>query len=460
MLKEELDQEKLRQQRKAEAKEVQAKEDRKGTPLGAELDLDAERAREKSELLAEREQVVRQIKEGAERKLEEARKFVADAKAEKPKEEKEEEKQTATQTQLWSFWTGKKKPEPAFLDPSLFKAPQGRKRKTLTIEEAKSGAKRLKADEGLAIALDQEREAGDSLEKARRDLKEVRKRQAVEEKRLANLGKEEKRGRPSKKKAALGTSSDLVPADGSEEERQRRLRLRLQKEEYHGKREDLTPGKRKTLTDFLDIEASKGHHRLGKTFWDRVSRETKVSVHNLKALCTEEGRQLTKDRAALRRKGKGRYWRLVVQQRTQGQRATRPEARGGAAKEEKDKVKQWLQREEQQGHEPEARDLLDQFQVELEDAVFHLEKEEKAWAALSEEEEKEAAEEISEKKARLRSLRQILEKGLATKQSKAYHEQQLLVWTEKVKRKPDLVFPMTEAEGPSRQKRRECTPER
>ena len=155
--------------------------------------------------------------------------------------------------------------------------------------------------------------------------------------------------------------------------------------------------------------------------------------------------KITKQRASLKRKGKGRYWRLVVTHRTQGKRAARELNRGGETKEEKDKVKDWLAREQALGHQPEAADLLDQFQLELEDLVHRLEQEEPQWKALSDADLKERSVEISEKQEHLKAARGILAKGLLTKQGRSYHQQILLLWTEMVKRKPDLVFPMTEA---------------
>ena len=113
-----------------------------------------------------------------------------------------------------------------------------------------------------------------------------------------------------------------------------------------------------------------------------------------------------------------------------------------------------MQKEGKFGHTPNAIDLLDQFQLELEDLVFHLQKQEPAWTAIidkldSEEAREEGFAEQIEAAAlgreRLESARKLLAKGLATKQSRGYHKQQLLCFTEKVERKPDLIFRMTEA---------------
>ena len=56
--------------------------------------------------------------------------------------------------------------------------------------------------------------------------------------------------------------------------------------------------------ELLDIDFAKGSHRLGKPFWDRKSADTGVSVHNLKSLITEEGRQITAHRLGLKRKAR------------------------------------------------------------------------------------------------------------------------------------------------------------
>ena len=330
----------------------------------------------------------------------------------------------------------------------------------MTVQEAEAERKRAKGEDGVLSALLDQSYAIDEVKKAAAELKEVRRLEAKQEKRLVSLGAEETRGRkchPSKKATAL------LPSDESEE-RTAKLRARLQRDKHFGKREDLTPAKRKYLEEFLDLEASQGAHRLGKPFWDRISKETAVSVHNLKTLITEEGRKITKSRALIKKRGKGRYWRHIVSHRSQGQRAMRPDKLGGEVREEKDKVRAWLKKEESRGHEPEAADLLDQFQLELEDFVFHCEKEEKQWKEweekLTEDELKEKAVEITEGRNKLKAARSILAKGFSSKQNRAYHQQQLLLWCEKVRRKPDLVFPMTEVEASSKQKERECKPER
>ena len=69
-LMEELDQEQLRKQQKAEAQEVAAKAKRKGRPLAAELDEEVLQTQQDKELLAERADVLKQMKQGAQRKLE------------------------------------------------------------------------------------------------------------------------------------------------------------------------------------------------------------------------------------------------------------------------------------------------------------------------------------------------------------------------------------------------------
>ena len=177
----------------------------------------------------------------------------------------------------------------------------------------------------------------------------------------------------------------------------------------------------------------------------------------MKTLISEQGRKITAARAGIKRKGKGRYWRLVVQHRSQGQRAAQPDKQGGQVREQKDKVKAWLKNEEQRGHEPAAEDLLDQFHLELEDLIFHLEAEEPQWQLWQlhfegdelKEESKEKIKEISTKREQLKAARGIIAKGFQSKQGRGYHQQQLLMWCEKIRRKPDLVFPMTEAEGSS-----------
>ena len=182
--------------------------------------------------------------------------------------------------------------------------------------------------------------------------------------------------------------------------------------------------------------------------------ECTVTLQSLKQLVIVEGREVTAAKLSVLRKGKGRYWRMVVQSRSQGQRATRPDALGGIHRPEKDKVREWLQKEESFGHTPNALDLLDQFQLELEDLIFNLEKEEPAWTAIldkldSEEAREEGFVEQVEAAAagreKLASARLLLSRGFASKQNRGYHKQQLLCFTEKVERKPDLIFPMTEA---------------
>ena len=117
-----------------------------------------------------------------------------------------------------------------------------------------------------------------------------------------------------------------------------------------------------------------------------------------------------------------------------------------------------MQKEESFGHTPNALDILDQFQLELEDIVFNLQKEEPAWTAIIDKLDSEEAREegfagqieaAAAGRERLESTSKLLAKGFATKQSRGYHKQQLLCFFEKVERKPDLIFPMTEAVGSS-----------
>ena len=216
------------------------------------------------------------------------------------------------------------------------------------------------------------------------------------------------------------------------------------KERYTGKREDLGPGKRKRLTQLIDIEVSKGEARLGIEFWKRLRKDTSVSIHNLKSLITAEGRQLTEKKLQVRRRGKGRYWRQVLQYRSQGKREMTGEKIGGLLKEEKETLRVWSKKEMDLGHELGGDDLLDQYQLEIEDLIFYLEKEVKEWDALSDEEAREQSVKMSEKTQKLQAAKSFLERGLSRKQTKAYHKQQLLQFCEVVERKPDLVFPITE----------------
>jgi len=137
------------------------------------------------------------MKQGAQRKLEEARQMVAAIK-EEAEEEKAEEVKQARQTVLWKFVAGKGKDEPLVTDPSLFKAACGRKRKPQTLEEATREAKRSKAEDGLVSALVVHSEALDELEKARKEASSLHQRQSKKEERLTKLGTAETRGRKAK----------------------------------------------------------------------------------------------------------------------------------------------------------------------------------------------------------------------------------------------------------------------
>ena len=72
----------------------------------------------------------------------------------------------------------------------------------------------------------------------------------------------------------------------------------------------------------------------------------------------------------------------------------------------------------------------------------------KAWEDnLSDEEMIEEVREIADGREKLETAKSLLAKGFATKQSRGQHKQQLLMFTQRVQRQPDLRFPMTEAEG-------------
>ena len=107
----------------------------------------------------------------------------------------------------------------------------------------------------------------------------------------------------------------------------------------------------------------------------------------------------------------------------------------------------------QLGHDLGGADLIDQYSLEVEECVFKLAKEEKTWDAYLDEVNKEGGQEqvqkrlqeVSTKREMLQAGRSFLEKGLGSKQAQAYQKQQLLNFCEVVERKPDLVFPMSEA---------------
>ena len=332
------------------------------------------------------------------------------------------------------------------LDPSLHKDPRGRKRKAaITVEAAKQETKR-QAGEDRIVLLSQAMAEAETGE--RQHWLATRAVQRNKEKRT-QLGIQETRGKGGRTAKHLTKQDAIVPA-GVKERRERQIRQQL----GTAKREDLTPGKRKKLTELIDSKTKIGEARLGLAFWNRMHKETGVSVHNLKQLVTPQGREVTAAKLSVVRRGKGRYWRMVVQSRSQGQRATRPDTLGGIHRPEKDKVREWLQKEESFGHTPNALDLLDQFQLELEDLIFNLEKEEPAWTAILDKlDSDEALEEgfadqveaAAAGRERLSSARLLISRGFASKQNRGYHKQQLLCFTEKVERKPDLIFPMTEA---------------
>ena len=73
-----------------------------------------------------------------------------------------------------------------------------------------------------------------------------------------------------------------------------------------------------------------------------------------------------------------RYWRCLVERRTQGKRSERVESRGGDLKELKDKVKAFCERELALGHDVAGEDLLDEMSVEAEEAKWLLEPGEEA----------------------------------------------------------------------------------
>ena len=156
-----------------------------------------------------------------------------------------------------------------------------------------------------------------------------------------------------------------------------------------------------------------------------------------------------------------RYWRKLVQRRSQGKRSERLESRGGDLKELKDKVKAFSDKEQALGHDIGGDDLVDQMALEAEEAVWLLEPGEEArntrlqlllekemFAAdkFSKEEKKEM-DEIQRQKTLLKACKSFLDAGLSSRQAKLYHKETLLQHCEVVERKPDLVFPMSEAES-------------
>ena len=196
-----------------------------------------------------------------------------------------------------------------------------------------------------------------------------------------------------------------------------------------------------------------------------------------------------------------RYWQCLLRRRTQGMRSVREDLRGGPLREQKDAVQRWCDLEMSRGHEIGGEDLLDQMQLECEDLIYKLENQMKAAQAVLEdqsateavplEDQSEAApqdqpateavpvegqseaargnqlvrvtpadvqrereqlvecarQDILQDEVKLKAATEFLSKGMMSKQSKLYHKMQLLMHCQVVERKPDLVFPMSEAES-------------
>ena len=439
--------EEAKQQKKQQADEI-ARRARKGTPTGEEQEGKMVQLIEAASFTKAKVEVLTGQASEAAARSEEARLEVVAASA-AALAQKADERSGKRQKLLSSYFKSPDKKEgELFTDPSAFLDARGKgRKKPLTLEEARRASEKMQTDKDLMDAWQRQQEAEKVAAEAKRAQKVAEREAGRVQKALVQVGKQETRGRKGKQETLV-----CEPEAGKSKAK---LLSEIAKISDTGrKRKDLLPRKRQKLTELIDLEVSKDEHRLGKTFWQRMVKETGYTEFILKGLITPKGRETTEKRMAARKRGKKRYWKRILDYHSQGMRETQGILKGGPLKPVKEQLKNWCDVEVGLGHDLSGDDLLDQYQLEVEELSFNLAKEEDQWAPsllrlpeaeIDDPELQALITEISSKREMLKTARSFLETGLGTKQAKAYHKQQLLCFCDVVERKPDLVFPMSEA---------------
>ena len=316
--------------------------------------------------------------------------------------------------------------------------------KVQTVQRAR--AMLAESEVGKQLLLEQV--ALDRAEKAKREAKKKALTAKQAAGRLERMTQKLEKAVPGRKwkgtrKLAKQLSEPKVGLSPEEEALERDLRLarnklarkRVGDGKKRSKRE-LAPKERQEATSFLDKAlAQTPEEKRGKEWWKKLAVESGYEERVLKKLDKPDQRELTNVRLSkYARKGKNRYWMTLLRFKTTGIRKPRDDLHGGKLRACKEKVKDFCKAEMSLGHDLCGYDLLDQYELEVDELVFNLQKIE--------------PEQISEQdKSKLEAGLHFLGTGRVSRQARAFTQQMLLLYCGVVERKPDLVFPMTTAES-------------
>ena len=118
----------------------------------------------------------------------------------------------------------------------------------------------------------------------------------------------------------------------------------------------------------------------GEAFWQKLCKDTGLTTAMLKRLATDKEQKKLSDwyertKNERNKQGRGRFWKRF-ESKDKGRRI----AEGGAAKKTfesplrpiEEQVKKWSDRELEQGYEISQQDLVDEFETQLQSAVYEL----------------------------------------------------------------------------------------